>query len=86
MYEFTDGMHGMKTMGDQEKATLHHLRMSNALRLAGWRVAHHDGMVLVLYDGKAWQVVGGDAVHPSMKMRPEVDPQAVAWSDADRTR
>lgn len=71
----------MKNAGNQDKATMHRLRISQALRLAGWRVAHHEGAMLVLYEGKAWQVVGGDAARPSMKMRPELDTSELKWSE-----
>jgi hypothetical protein len=62
-------------------AEVRRLRLVNELRAAGWRSAVVDNAVLVLYRGRAWEVVGGTTRAPSMKMRPELRAKSIRWSE-----
>ncbi len=50
------------------------------LRRAGWKAALYGRDVLVLRDGVAWRVAGGDAARPSL-LRTSTDPRNVPWND-----
>lgn len=57
----------------------HRFRVLQGLVKAGWCAAVVDDGVVVFFNSKVWQVVGGDAQSPSMRLRPDLDKQKLKW-------